>query len=396
MVIIVAVAVVFFGGVFVWQYYFVKSSKIENSAISADQTAGPALSEVEGWKTYTNSEYGFEIKYPEDFDFIAIGILDGIKGNIPFDPYVADVKNTIEKNKKENIESEIMGALRIYKDYTISGRKALTYEGVGSPLRVPSIETIIKLNNSDTIQIFVYDRKGNENIDMQKIITNDFSAYKVLENLNDHILSTFKFIDQFGRPLPRINNISPASGSTGTEIEVRGQNLCGFESDRDIRIENSNGVSGIIYGNPSSTCSLIRFTLPESACQQDTSYSGLPCPATISFTPGNYKVYTSPWGNKSNVVNFEITVADFPFTMHDTYVHAKQVLAENGWMVDNIIDFKSVGDSEFPEIGDCGIGIDAICHVNFKKGDKRVHLNVQIGGRAPYGPYSEWTVVGNE
>jgi hypothetical protein len=31
---------------------------------SLDQTAGPALSGVEGWKTYTNTQYGFEIKYP--------------------------------------------------------------------------------------------------------------------------------------------------------------------------------------------------------------------------------------------------------------------------------------------------------------------------------------------
>jgi len=29
-----------------------------------NQTAGPALSGVEGWKTYTNTQYGFEFKYP--------------------------------------------------------------------------------------------------------------------------------------------------------------------------------------------------------------------------------------------------------------------------------------------------------------------------------------------
>ena len=30
----------------------------------ANETAGPALSEVEGWKIYRTSQYGFEIKYP--------------------------------------------------------------------------------------------------------------------------------------------------------------------------------------------------------------------------------------------------------------------------------------------------------------------------------------------
>lgn len=34
-----------------------------------DETADLALSEVEGWKTYTNTEYGFEIKYPENMSF---------------------------------------------------------------------------------------------------------------------------------------------------------------------------------------------------------------------------------------------------------------------------------------------------------------------------------------
>ncbi|MCX6720913.1 MAG: hypothetical protein NTW11_03870 [Candidatus Staskawiczbacteria bacterium] len=54
--IIVLVALVLFGGVFAYQYFATKNNSI----------AGPALSEVEGWKTYTNTQYGFEFKYPDN------------------------------------------------------------------------------------------------------------------------------------------------------------------------------------------------------------------------------------------------------------------------------------------------------------------------------------------
>lgn len=55
-IIIIAVAVVLFGGVFAYQYFATKNSPI----------AGPALSGVEGWKTYTNAQYNFEFRYPSD------------------------------------------------------------------------------------------------------------------------------------------------------------------------------------------------------------------------------------------------------------------------------------------------------------------------------------------
>lgn len=54
-IIIVAVAVIAFGGVFAYQYF--TKFQTPNSNI---QTAG--------WKTYTNTEYGFEMKYPGNFN----------------------------------------------------------------------------------------------------------------------------------------------------------------------------------------------------------------------------------------------------------------------------------------------------------------------------------------
>jgi len=58
--IIITVAVILFGGVFVFQYFLNKSQP--KVIQPQNQTAGPALNEVEGWKTYRNSQ--FEIKYP--------------------------------------------------------------------------------------------------------------------------------------------------------------------------------------------------------------------------------------------------------------------------------------------------------------------------------------------
>ena len=57
--IIVAVAIVLFGGVFAYSWYAnSKSETINPKQIQNSNT------EIVDWKTYTNNEYGFEIKYP--------------------------------------------------------------------------------------------------------------------------------------------------------------------------------------------------------------------------------------------------------------------------------------------------------------------------------------------
>lgn len=106
---------------------------------------------------------------------------------------------------------------------------------------------------------------------------------------------------------PVITSLSAYSGSVGTSLEINGCNFLGFEGDRIALIENDKGEKGILYGKDGSTAKLIKVTLASLLCQKDTSYSGLPCDKYLTLKPGLYKIYTSPWGKKSNEVQFTIT-----------------------------------------------------------------------------------------
>ncbi len=106
--------------------------------------------------------------------------------------------------------------------------------------------------------------------------------------------------------LPVITSISSTSGSVGTVVTIKGCNFSGFEGDKNAWIVNEEGVKGILYGETGSTSNQIIFTLKTPLCQIDTSYSGLPCDAELSLTPGTYQIYVSPWGTASNEAAFVI------------------------------------------------------------------------------------------
>lgn len=111
--------------------------------------------------------------------------------------------------------------------------------------------------------------------------------------------------------MPVITSLSSYSGPVGTKLEVRGCNFAGFESDLNVWVENSQGVKGIAYAEAAhlsggSTAKLLKITLAPSLCQKDNSYSALPCQAYLNLTPGLYKIYTAPWGKKSNEIVFTI------------------------------------------------------------------------------------------
>ena len=110
--------------------------------------------------------------------------------------------------------------------------------------------------------------------------------------------------EQQGTPV--ITSLSSYSGSVGTKLEIRGCNFSGFESDKNAWIENSQGVKGLLYGEAESTAKLLKVTFKSPLCQADNTYSGLPCNAWLTLTPGVYKIYVMPWGKESNKVSFTV------------------------------------------------------------------------------------------
>jgi hypothetical protein len=106
--------------------------------------------------------------------------------------------------------------------------------------------------------------------------------------------------------MPVITSISKNAGSVGDRVEIKGCNFSGFEADKNVWIQNSNNEAGIMYGEKESTDRSIIFILKSPLCQTDNSYRGDECQKALNLVPGVYKIFTNPWGKKSNEVVFTI------------------------------------------------------------------------------------------
>jgi hypothetical protein len=129
--------------------------------------------------------------------------------------------------------------------------------------------------------------------------------------------------DMTGDPAaPYIESIIPSAGPIGTVVEIGGRNLSGFEGDLDVYFERSDGKRVLLldsFGSyQKSAGNLIKVIVKEPCQQGDTvygAYSGIPAPCDyVKLTPGVYKVYTMPWGKKSNVVTFTIRPKTVPIS----------------------------------------------------------------------------------
>lgn len=122
--------------------------------------------------------------------------------------------------------------------------------------------------------------------------------------IEEQILPTSCVDETEGTPV--ITDISANSWSADSLLTIEWCNFSGFEWDKNVWIENEQGIKWIIYWDNLSTSKIINFSLKPSLCQNDNSYSGLECDAWLTLVPGKYKIYVNPWGKESNKVDFTI------------------------------------------------------------------------------------------
>lgn len=312
-----------------------------------------SATDISNWKTYTNTQYGFEFKYPKGLNLYIVPqdnqkiSLSGYIPvcDVPYDEYGTIVCLHYPKTdefsrffsgagfgisliKDTKIESDPAKNCAIYapdpkypKDFEkikeINGTWYYYLETGGAAAGHQSNEELYRtFKNGNCIQIdlnVTTNTFSDESFEgMKKKMDADDEKIKVILS---QILSTFKFTkpatSEATEPEPVIYSVTPSSGPIGTKITIKGKNLNGFEGDLNARIATefnpADYSSGIMYGERTGSTDTIVTTIESSFCKQDNSYHAIPCKSYFYVTPGVYEISVKPWGKESNSVSFTVT-----------------------------------------------------------------------------------------
>jgi len=202
---IITILVIIVGGFALWQR--AEITKEENMPLPEiqipekkeikDETAGLVPSEVEGWQTYRNEEYGFEVKYPEEWI-----VIKEEKNDYPIFYVLFGEKKESEINK-ELQAGEIRRAawLSLYENKENLSLYDWTINKFGNPQEKDKGKlSEIKINNQNGFK-YEFMSMG---LETDILFSEDKKVINIgtvldgcddLETIFNQILSTFKFID---------------------------------------------------------------------------------------------------------------------------------------------------------------------------------------------------------
>ena len=213
------------------------------------------------WQTYTNKEYGFEIKYPKDY-YANIEEKKGVWGVSVL------MRIAIDQEKISDyitplisihaVDKNFILGTRDWKDFKIGGiNGSISYTWKGSKLELCEI---------------VFKSKTNQNF----YITTKYNPLE--DKITNQILSTFKFIEQ----KPSITIISPNGGETwqiGNIHNITWQDNV-TTSDNIVKIVLETPTGNNILG-------IIAQTIDTGFYQWNTT---LNLGMGQKLSPGNYKI----------------------------------------------------------------------------------------------------------
>jgi hypothetical protein len=254
-VIIVVVAVLLFGGVFAWQYFSTKDKIGSLNCVPENEQYGAPRTEADlccaglveqpseestsgtwgtcvkpqnstlGWKTYTNTQYGFEVKYPNNLAEGEVRVMQDSVFNVMWDGPEAGYENasgmrfSIYQNNGKTPNEWITPTYSFVKNVTVNGINGIIAQAV------------MVMNNGFNAFVF---QKGNYIYLIQ--ISSDLSgASDNPIDLIEKIISTFKFTTPDQTAIIKNNLVGTKISYIGEDIkeyffEIKEENILTIET----------------------------------------------------------------------------------------------------------------------------------------------------------------------